>query len=47
MVSDSFTRLKTAGRRIEDFINTCQGYPNKDLDRFSKELEALIEKYRR
>ena len=46
MVSSSFTKLKFTGRRILDFINNCQGLPNKDLERFSQDLEALIEKYR-
>ncbi|MBQ9049717.1 MAG: MBL fold metallo-hydrolase [Lachnospiraceae bacterium] len=46
MVSSSFTKLKFTGRRILDFINGCQGLPNKDLERFSQDLEALIEKYR-
>ena len=46
MVSSSFTKLKFTGRRILDFINGCQWLPNKDLERFSQDLEALIEKYR-
>ena len=46
MVSSSFTKLKFTGRRILEFINSCQGLPNKDLERFSQDLDALIEKYR-
>ena len=46
MVSSSFTKLKFTGRRILDFINSCQGLPNKDLERFAQDLDALIEKYR-
>jgi metallo-beta-lactamase family protein len=47
VVSDSYTRLKMSSREVSDFIDKCQGLPNKDLDRFSRDLLALIEKYRR
>ena len=46
MVSSSFTKLKFTARRVLEFVNNCQGLPNKDLERFSLELDALIEKYR-
>lgn len=45
-VSNSFTKLKLTGRRVLDFINTLSGLPNKDLEHFSADLEALIEKYK-
>lgn len=47
VVSDSYTRLKMTSREVSDFIDKCQGLPNKDLDKFSRDLLALIEKYRR
>lgn len=46
-VSDSFTRLKLTGNRILSFIDSCEGIPNKDMEKFANELEALIEKYKR
>lgn len=46
-VSNSFTKLKMTGRQILEFINMCEGLPNKDLEKFSRDLEALIEKYKR
>ncbi len=46
-VSDSFTTLKMTGRRINDIIAQCEGMPNKELDRFARELRILCEKYRR
>ncbi|MCI2049338.1 MAG: MBL fold metallo-hydrolase [Lachnospiraceae bacterium] len=45
-VSDSYTNLKMTGRRLTDVIEGCSGMANKDLDAFSKELQALAEKYR-
>ena len=46
-VSTAFTKLKLTAREVLDFVGKCQGLPNKDLERFSAELEALIEKYKR
>ncbi len=46
VVTNSYTKLKLTGHRIQEFINSCMGLPNKDLERFSSDLEALIEKYR-
>ena len=46
-VSNSFTKLKLTARMVLDFVNKCQGLPNKDLERFSRDLEALCEKYKR
>lgn len=45
--SDSFTNLRMTGRRINEIIAQCEGMPNKDLDRFTRELKILCEKYRR
>ncbi len=46
-VSSSFTKLKMTARQVLEFINKCQGLPNKDLEKFSRDLELLIEKYKR
>ena len=46
-VSTSFTKLKLTAREVLEFVGKCQGLPNKDLERFSSELAALIEKYKR
>lgn len=46
-VSNSFTKLKLTARKVLEFVNGCSGLPNKDLERFSLELEALCEKYKR
>ncbi len=46
-ISDSFTNLKLTGRKVQDFIENCKGLPNKELDHFAKELEALCKKYKR
>lgn len=45
-VSNSFTKLKLTARQVLDFVNKCQGLPNKDLERFARDLEALCDKYR-
>ena len=46
-VSNAFVKLKLTARQVAEFINGCSGLPNKDLERFSADLAALIEKYRR
>ena len=46
-VSNSFVKLKLTARQVMEFINGCSGLPNKDLERFSNDLAALIEKYKR
>ena len=46
-VSTSFTKRKLTVREVLEFVGKCQGLPNKDLERFSAELAALIEKYKR
>lgn len=46
-VSDSYTKLKITAKRLEELIEGSTGLPNKDLDKFTKELEKLMEKYRR
>ena len=45
-VSDSYTKLKITAGRLQEMIAQSTGLPNKDLDRFTKELEKLMEKYR-
>ena len=45
-VTNSFTKLKLTGRRVQEFINACSGLPNKDMERFAADLEALIDKYK-
>lgn len=47
VVSSSYTHLKLTGRKLQEFIEGCEGLPNKDLERFARELEALCEKYKR
>ncbi len=47
MVSDSYTKLKMSARQIGDFVEKCKGLPNKDMEKFSRDLLALIEKYKR
>ena len=44
-VSDSFTQLVLAGKRLTSLISASRGLPNKDLDRFAAELKKLMEKY--
>ena len=46
MISNSFTKLKLTARAVLNFVNSCSGLPNKDLDKFSADLEALMEKYK-
>ena len=46
-VSDSYTKLKLTSKRLEELIEGSTGLPNKDLDKFTKDLERLLEKYRR
>ncbi len=45
-VSDSFTKLKIAQKRLENVITAAQGLPNKDLDKFTRELNDLCNKYK-
>ncbi|MDO5476126.1 MAG: MBL fold metallo-hydrolase [Eubacteriales bacterium] len=46
-VSDSYTKLKITTKQLQDLVEASTGLPNKDLDKFTKELEKLMEKYRR
>ena len=47
-VSNAFVKLKMTGKQIVEFINNkCSGLPNKDMEKFTKDLELLIEKYKR
>ena len=47
MVSDSYTRLKLTSKKLQEMVEESTGLPNKDLDKFVKDLEKLMEKYRR
>ena len=47
IVSDSYTKLKIMTKRLQDLVEESTGLPNKDLDKFTKDLEKLMEKYRR
>ncbi len=46
-ISDSYTNLRLTGKRVQEFIMGCEGLPNKELDKFARELEALCQKYKR
>lgn len=46
IVSDSFTRLRYTSKCLAELVEQSAGLPNKDLDKFTKELEKLMEKYR-
>ena len=47
-VSNAFVKLKMTGKQVMEFItNKCSGLPNKDMEKFTRDLEALIEKYKR
>ena len=45
--SEIFVRLKTAGRDLNAFIEMCSGLPNKDMEHFTRDLKALMDKYKR
>ena len=47
MVSDSYTKLKLTSKKLQEMIEDSTGLPNKDLEKFTKDLEKLMEKYRR
>jgi metallo-beta-lactamase family protein len=47
VVSDSYTKLKLTSKKLQELIEESTGLPNKDLDKFTNELEKLMEKYRR
>lgn len=47
IVSDSYTKLKVMSGRLQELIEASTGLPNKDLDKFTQDLEKLMEKYRR
>lgn len=46
-ISDSFTKLKLTSKKLQEMIEASTGLPNKDLEKFTKDLEKLMEKYRR
>lgn len=43
--SDSFTKLKIAEKRLEKVIEASKGLTNKDLDKFTKEINDLCRRY--
>jgi len=45
-VSDSYTKLKLAQKRLEQVIEESRGLPNKELDKFMREINDLCNKYR-
>lgn len=45
-VSDSYTKLRIAEKRLSQTIEEAKGIPNKDLDKFTKEINDLCRKYR-
>ena len=47
VISDSYTKLKLTSKRLQELVDVSTGLPNKDLNKFTAELEKLIEKYRR
>ena len=47
IVSDSYTKLKLTSKKLQEMIEASTGLPNKDLEKFTKDLEKLIEKYSR
>ena len=47
VVSDSYTNMVAASKKLVSFVKESKGWPNKDMDSFTKELEALCEKYKR
>lgn len=42
-----FTQLSQAARKLSDFVRSCEGIPNKELREFKRDIEDLIEKYKR
>ena len=44
-VSDSYTKLRIAAARLDKVLDEARGLPNKELDRFTKELNDLCRKY--
>ena len=46
-VSESYGKLKDVSSRLEDMIKAAKGFPNRDLERFARDLERIMEKYRR
>ncbi len=47
VVSDSYTGLQMAVKRADKLVRGASGWPNKDMDSFAKELNALCDKYSR
>ena len=45
-VSDSYTHLKIAEKRLEQIISESTGLTNKELDAFARDLQELCRKYK-
>ncbi|MBO5564060.1 MAG: MBL fold metallo-hydrolase [Lachnospiraceae bacterium] len=45
-MSVPFAKLKDAEKQIDKLIDASQGLPNKELEAFAKDLQALYEKYK-
>lgn len=45
-ISDSYTKLRIANRRLSDVIEQSRGLPNKELEQFTKDLNNLCRKYK-
>lgn len=45
-VSDSYTKLKIALKRLNQVVDAGKGLPNKELEVFTKEINDLCRKYR-
>ena len=46
-VSEAYLKLKDSGQRLEAMIAQAKDFPNKDVERLTRDLEKLLEKYRR
>ncbi len=46
IVSESYTKLKLTTKRLQELVDASTGLPNKDLDKFTAELEKLLSKYK-
>ena len=44
--SAPYTKLRAAEQQVSRLVADATGLPNKELEAFTKELQALYEKYR-